>query len=260
MGFKVDGSSHRNGIKNEKQQIKYLLSGAAHKVVDCLTDNFQVIHKGGTQYKEDFQIIDGDKIIRTSAKRKKSLKLGSYDYVNSASVIAEIPTLKNLSYFVRGLRENKESLEKEEVREKFNKESNRLLKKLTPEEVSIVLRSHVAEKNKDIFMMVTDESSGFNYWWEFKKSQFYKDVMNDDLTARLKFGSGQTSAKIIFEDNNGVIIDHNIRIRLVLNNGIGALLGLSKSNKFSTPTIKIQQDRCDKMIERLQKENIIIVF
>ena len=87
-------------------------------------------------------------------------------------------------------------------------------------------------------------------------------LLDDDCDYKpiLVFGRGKTSAKIIFKNNTGDEIDHNLRIRLMLNNGVGALLGLSSSNKNSTATIKIQQDRCDKMIERLEKQNILTIF
>ena len=93
----------------------------------------------------------------------------------------------------------------------------------------------------------------------------YKDVIrllddDYDYEPELVFGRGKTSAKIILKNSKGDEIDHNLRIRLVLNNGVGALIGLSKSNSNSAPVIKIQQDRCDKMMERLKKQKIVTVF
>ena len=114
-------------------------------------------------------------------------------------------------------------------------------------------------------IIVTDKETGNNYWWKFSDSQLYKDILDDDIECNLNFGRGKTSAKVIFEktqdgEPSPILIDHNIRIRVVLNNGVNALLGKSTKNKHSTPCIKIQQDRCDKVIERLEKENILTVF
>ena len=263
MAFRTDGSSHVDGIKNEKQQIKYLQDGAAHSVVTGLSENFQVVPKGGTQFKEDFQIVDGDTIIKVSAKRKKKMSTGSYDYVNSSSVMSEIASLSHVSSFVKGLKKAAQS--KSTTRSKFNKESNRVLRSLSASDISNILIDHVAKKNKGIQMMITDSTASTNYWYKFEESQMYKDVvrlLDDDYEYKpeLVFGRGKTSAKIIFKNEDGDKIDHNLRVRLVLNNGVGALLGLSKSNKTSVATIKIQQDRCDKMMARLQKQNIVTVF
>jgi len=263
MAFRTDGSSHVDGIKNEKQQIKYLQGGAAHSVVTGLSENFQVVPKGGTQFKEDFQIVDGDTIIKVSAKRKKKMSTGSYDYVNSSSVMSEITSLSHVASFVKGLKKAAQS--KSTTRKKFNEESNRTLQSLSSTDISNILIDHVAKKNVGIQMMITDSTANKSYWYEFEKSQMYKDIIrlldeDYDYKPQLVFGRGKTSAKIVFKNTDGEIIDHNLRIRLVLNNGVGALLGLSSSNKTSTPTIKIQQDRCDKMIDRLQKQNIVTVF
>ncbi len=263
MAFRTDGSSHTDGIKNEKQQIKYLQSGAAHRVVTGLSENFQVVPKGGTQFKEDFQIVDGDTVVKVSAKRKKKMSTGSYDYVNSSSVMSEITNLSHVSSFAKGLKKTAQS--KSTTRKKFNEESNRTLRTLSSTDISNILINHVAKKNKGIQMMITDSTANKNYWYEFEQSQMYKDItrlLDEDYEYKpeLVFGRGKTSAKIILKNQQDDEIDHNLRIRLVLNNGVGALLGLSKSNKTSVPTIKIQQDRCDKMMDRLQKQNIVTIF
>ena len=75
-------------------------------------------------------------------------------------------------------------------------------------------------------------------------------------TPKFKWGRGKTSAKIIFEDDEGNIHDHSLRGRLVSNNGIGAMLGQSSSNKSSIPVFKVQQDRVDKVIDNLIEKNI----
>mgnify|MGYP003646416850 CR=1 FL=1 len=268
MAYKTDGSSHRNGIKNEKQQIKHLQEGAAHNVVLGLSEDFQVIAKGGTKFKEDFQIVDGDTVIKVSAKRKKKMSTGSYDYVNSSSVMSEIPALKKMKTFCQSLRKKsntKAGKNKRSVRKKFNDESNRALRSLKPNHISKILINHVTKKNEDMQMMISDATTKTNYWYEFKKSQMYKDVSKllnkgHDYKPELVFGRGKTSAKIILKNSKGDEIDHNLRIRLVLNNGVGALIGRSKSNSNSAPVIKIQQDRCDKMMARLQKQNIVTIF
>ena len=59
------------------------------------------------------------------------------------------------------------------------------------------------------------------------------------------------SAKIMFEDEEGNTIDHGLRIRVVTNNEIGALIGTSKANKSSQGVVKIQQDNIPGLISGL---------
>ena len=49
MAYKTDGSSHRNGIKNEKDQIKTLQNGGVHRVIKNVK-SFKIEKRGGTSY------------------------------------------------------------------------------------------------------------------------------------------------------------------------------------------------------------------
>jgi hypothetical protein len=256
MAFKTDGSSHRNGIKNEKDQIRTLKNGGVHKVLKNIK-NFKIEKRGGTSHKEDFVIITDKGTHKVSAKRKVKLKAGSYDYVNSSSAISKDSTLYEIKEYSSGLKKSNKAVST--TRKRFNNKANSLLKTMESDEIKKILNDHVAVKNKDMNIMVTDKEANKNYWWKFSESQLYKDIINKKITCKLVFGRGKTSAKIIFEDGDKEI-DHNIRIRLVLNNGVRALLGKSSKNKTSMPCVKIQQDRCDKVVERLEKNNKLIIF
>ena len=61
----------------------------------------------------------------------------------------------------------------------------------------------------------------------------------------------KTSRQIWIRSSDGCEeINTNLRIRLVLNNGITALLGKSKANKSSCASLKIQQDNVDTFISK----------
>ena len=63
-------------------------------------------------------------------------------------------------------------------------------------------------------------------------------------TYSLKSTRAKSSRQIT---RNGIVT--NLRLRIVLNNGVKALLGLSKSNKYSIPVIKVQQDKVNAVLE-----------
>ena len=67
-------------------------------------------------------------------------------------------------------------------------------------------------------------------------------------------GKGIDSAAILFRKKNGTVVDHKIRIRVIDNNGIGALIGQSTANKSSIACIKIQQDDVAGLIKSLGKK------
>jgi hypothetical protein len=52
----------------------------------------------------------------------------------------------------------------------------------------------------------------------------------------------KTSRQIWIKTPDGNEINTNLRVRLLLNNGITALLGQSEKNKSASPCLKIQQD------------------
>jgi hypothetical protein len=92
------------------------------------------------------------------------------------------------------------------------------------------------------------------YTYDFKDTPLANSIKNH--TPKFKWGRGKTSAKVVFQDDKGNILDHGIRIRLVSNNGIRAMMGKSKANKHSLPVIKIQQDRVNIMLKELTDKNI----
>ena len=85
--------------------------------------------------------------------------------------------------------------------------------------------------------------------YSFEDSPLYDAIQNH--TPKVVLGNGIDSAKVVFQTKGGEIIDHGIRIRIVTNNGIGALIGQSKANKSSIGVVKIQQDNIPGLISGL---------
>ena len=80
----------------------------------------------------------------------------------------------------------------------------------------------------------------------------YNSIENH--TPYLESGNGVESSSILFKTEDGSILDHKIRIRVVDNNGITALIGKSKSNPSSIACIKIQQDNVGTLIKSLENK------
>lgn len=248
MAFKTDGSSHHDGIKEEKKitSNKELL-----KEIYSLSDNFVATHKGGTQNKADLIIKDGKRTIEVSIKKKKDLTKGSHDYVNSSKALSSsvFTSVKDTASRI-----SSSSLSKATARKQFTNACYDCLQKMTSQHIKDILTEHVLEKNQNIEVLLSETSTGSIYSYKFKDTPLAKSIK--EHTPKFKWGRGKTSAKIVFIDKKGTVHDHNLRGRLVSNNGIGAMLGLSDANSSSVPVFKVQQDRVDKVVDTLVLKNI----
>ena len=248
MAFRTDGSSHHDGIKEEEAIVndRELL-----KEMYNLSDNFEAIHKGGTQNKADVLVKDGTVEKKISVKKKKDLSKGSYDYVNSSAALSDsiFNEVKKTASDI-----SNSSLSVRAARKKFTASCHEAMLDMTSQNIKDILVDHVLNKNLDIEIVLTETSTKSIYGYSFKDTPLAKSIKNHK--PKFLWGRGKTSAKIVFEDDDGNVHDHNLRGRLVSNNGISAMLGLSSSNKSSIPVFKVQQDRVDKVIDSLVKKNI----
>lgn len=254
MAFRTDGSSHENGIKNEVRVANKLMSSAPD-LFPNLSDDFEVELKGGTQNKADVSIIDGQIEIPISIKNKKRLKTGSYDLVNSSAGLDQFDSLSTVKSDIKNI---DITTSVSTVRRKVNSILHEGLKGLKTSELRDFLREHINQKNEGFTVVISDRETQKDYKFNYDDLPLKHSI--DNHTPKLKWGRGKTSCKVVFEDDQGNVHDHNIRVRVTLNNGVKALMGISKSNKASIPSIKIQQDKVHKVVESLQKINKIQTF
>lgn len=260
MAFKTDGSIHHSGIKNEVRIVEKLNMGAIKKIYPNLPSTVTARQLGGTKHKQDVSIFDGDdEIKKISVKDKsKGSNSGSYDYINSSKAVKQISALQG---YVNGVNQARISgRSKEEVRDSLNALSCGVLSRLTSTEIKSILVEYVCEKYVGFDLLISDGKANQDYLIHFANTPLNHAIMNYAPSFEPATKRGQTSRKIIFTDHHGNTYDYGLRFRLVLNNGVGALLGLSKSNKNSQPVIKIQQDKVSSLIERNISTNNCIKF
>jgi hypothetical protein len=250
MAYRNDGSVHHEGIENENNVATLLQDPSyAQQVVGSVLDSsYSVATRGGTQYKEDVVILDSSNQHLISVKRKKSLKTGSFDYINSSSAVKNT---SSLNYFAQEVDRAKTCTSKSTARKIVNEASNTVLNNLTSKDVWNILHQYVILPYKNMITLINDQSTKKSYAFGFEGTQLfnhYQDKSNITLA-----GKGKSSRKILF---NGE--DIGLRIRVVTNNGIGALLGLSKKNKTSIPVVKIQQDKVHSLVENTKNVRTIV--
>lgn len=247
MGYREDGSSHASGIKNEEQLRKYLKNGAARKLYPSLSEGLDVIKRGGTTFKQDLEIVDGKARILISAKKKDTIHKGSFDWVNSSAAVKDVASLRNFFDTIQEIRRDKPQYGLAKLR--VMNASYESICNMTSEELTVLLEKHIKNKNEGMKIIITESQTGKNWEYSFDDSPLYRAIGLE--SPEIVLGRGVDSAQVKFRDSNGDLKDYGLRIRVVTNNGISALIGESDVNKSSSPVVKFQQDNIPGLIESL---------
>ncbi len=241
MGFKIDGSVHYSGIANEGKTAEILNN------IEYFPDKVET--RGGTKHKED--AVAGS--LKLSAKDKKRLSAGSFDWVNTTrynhifgshfdSFKTEVTKLRSQD---SSLRQSKLT----QVRREFASLCSEAFDSLTKDQVCDLITDAIADGIDYVF--VNDKENKVLYQFDPEKHPVVNIARTCD-SVQLVTGRGAKSSRKVIFTKDGVDYDYGIRLRVTSNNGITAFLGLSKSNKNSSVVIKLQQDA----VHRLVKEHI----
>ena len=240
MAFKTDGSVHHGGIANELQTIDTLNRlGIYSETVE---------HRGGTQQKAD--AVAGDRGI--SIKRKMGAKVGSFDWVNTTKVPGYISSkfdcFRAVVSELKTLTTEQRSAEVDEVRSLFNATSAAAFDTLQTADLTAFLRDTFA-KQAGYDIVVTDTKAGTLHHFPAEAHPALA-LLADGFIPTFKAATreGQTSRTIVFGKGTESV-DIGLRLRITSNNGISAFLGLSKANKSSSLSLKLQQDNVAGLLE-----------
>jgi hypothetical protein len=268
MGFKTDGTSHRHGISGEQLTLEIISS----RHTRTFGTPRSVEARGGTQFKEDLIIPStGQKI---SCKNRQSSG-GTYDYMNSSKIFTELAkksdsakSLKDYTLSVKGglsdgslHKRGSEAvnLVKSECRSEVKRLVKNVLQSLKPEELGNIIMESVSEYiEDDYYFTITHVPTGELRIFPSKALPLFKYLSSSEPKLfALKPGSS-ASRTVLFGEQE---CDYGVRLRLGLNNGVGALLGGKNlsSNSSSTLVIKIQQDNPDKQFESIDDELVEVL-
>jgi len=241
--FKTNGSTHYEGIANEHAVIELLNN---RNYFDC-----PVTHLGGTKNKAD--AMAGN--VPISIKRKKGLRNGSFDYLNTSDIngIIDRTVFTEFREFVTYCRENNIDTDITEVRDWYAKCCEAALSKITSSQLTQFLKQSVCDKQTGFKLVVADSETDTLYIIDHERTPLAQ-LLSKGYIAHIVMGKGKSSAKVIFsapgKDINdiGSGVDIGLRFRCTSNNGIKAMLGLSKANKNSQTVVKIQQDKVQQFV------------
>ena len=237
--FNTTGEVHHGGIDNEMFVIDLLNNKGVY--------DLPVTHLGGTQNKAD--AVSGD--LGISIKRKKDINKGSYDYLNSTVPVSLLPNASDFDA-VKDLANTCNA--KETVSELFLKTSSSILDKIDPDTMTGIV-SDAFVKQADMDIVITDVKTKKVYIMSANDLQVPTLIRDGYKATIVPTKKLATSRKLVFVKGNDKV-DTGLRVRLVTNNGIGAMMGLSKANKTSSVVVKLQQDKVSKMISNTKHEVI----
>jgi len=258
-GFKKDGSTHHSGIQNEHSIVEFL-----NKIDSVIGNHIRptkdhiLTHKGGTQSKADAVVINTITSQEEFTLSIKNHKTGTFDWLNSTKGFPEEiqHLLKERTKEIRDSYKNHENIEisRTELDTMFATVLGEL--KNNDSFIKNILKS-IYDKYTDGIIIRQEKENQVIY---FDKSQLTELQVFNDYSYSLKHNEGTCSAQIMRKNSSHSSeqeeINTHLRIRLVLNNGVNALVGTSSKNKNSVPCLKIQQDRVDELIDKIEKKII----
>jgi hypothetical protein len=244
MGFKTDGSCHKIGVENEKQICSYH-SNKFTNINKIFANDKNVLwkHEGGTQQKRDACAIPRNnpkKEFDVSIKHVKNGKTGSFDWINTTSIGSDFNEIR-----VK-IDEFKKKYFKQQITVNIRNEMNDILSSafeiINNRKLELFLERLYEKYPK--YILVANKESGTHTLYD--KEDMMKTFRLKDIKLQQKTLRSKTSRAVFKKTNNG-LVDTGLRIRLVLNNGLDALLG-NKKGKTSSLTLKIQQDQLKNLL------------
>lgn len=275
MVFPNKGENHYSGIQNEKMISHYLNNAGPISdhirnlyLQQGIEEPIYFEHAGGTARVDDCVINvnkeNNGKIEKTyihGISFKNHQKSGTIDWINTSKkdFIPKLDELKEtLKEWKHELVDVVTDVESFQVHESHLRRARDeiILNHLQLFENDSL--KHILQNIYDHYVnhIIITRNMGKNILYYEKSRENFKEMIGyPEWTYYIKMGRAKNSAQI-WRKNGTIEVNTHLRIRLVLNNGLNAFLGFSKSNTTSIPCIKIQQDNMEGYMASLQ--NVIV--
>lgn len=222
MVFLTDGSSHRNGVANEHATVDFINKRSVAIRSALVPPGHALVQVGGTKTKIDARVIQPDgncgAEITISIKNHKG-KNGTFDWMNTTEHTDQVK--EALKEFKAAGHENRQAFDS-------------------------IFANHLRLVDDGIIRFLLQKCASENPEWLVVNNAAvnqYVLARTPDMTPLadwnyfLKFGRGKTSGQI-WRRHGDAEVNTRLRLRLVSNNGLGALFG----SKGSVPCFKVQQE------------------
>jgi hypothetical protein len=140
------------------------------------------------------------------------------------------------------------------VRDAINTNTDETFKEMTSENIRKLLKNIYLRSPR--WFAIKEEKS-ISVFEHSELKELYEFPEDMEITYSLHSLKARQSRQI-WRTKDGISTNTNLRLRMVTNNGISALLGLSKANKNSILTLKIQQDGVNRLLGQVRRALIAI--
>lgn len=243
---------HQIGIKNEKNLLNLLNLGLFSSI---FSEGTNFIQRGGTQTTSDIDALCGNEVQGISAKNWSG---ATHDWVNTSRFMISKEINKIFQNRVRKKCENYTPEDYKHNEKKIRDYTEILFDKILG--LPHVWEGEVERILGDLYekypehVIVTDRKNNRFIHYPKCEDNFKEFVLcsSPDWKVFFKQGRGMSSRQIWRKCvTTGQEVNTNLRIRVVLNNGVGALCGFSKSNNNSSICLKIQQENIENHLNSL---------
>ena len=245
MPYVTNGSVHHTGVHTEHSLVEQFTACVPERLKAAYPDcPISFAHRGGTQTVEDIAILHGEEKVG-GISVKHHVKSGTFDYINTSRVSEFIPAATETSHELSTLRRTYRGQADAigAVRSQVRTLIDRLWTDVPVR--SILQRIHT--RNPAWIAVVCAAGTQLIAHEHLKELSHYPY----DETTTYELRGVAHGSRQIWRITDGVPVNTSLRLRLVLNNGVNALLGLSSSNKTSVLTLKVQQDNVNKLLKQV---------
>jgi hypothetical protein len=254
-GFKRDGTTHHLGIENEHHVCGWLNLPESF-IGQYLRQSRSLIfqHRGGTQTKADAVAWDPElnkEIFEISIKNHKT---GTFDWINTSP--SKLPQLLQ-STIKENIHKIKTSYSLHQNIDKSRQEVLHMCAIMlntlqSNSEFIVSLLQGIYQNYPQAIIVKCEKDKKLIY---FNKSELRELQTFTEHVYFLKHNSNTSSAQIMKRDlHTGEETNTYLRLRIVLNNGVNALLGNSTNNKSSSLCLKIQQDNIKLFLNSIENK------
>lgn len=250
MPFVTDGSVHHTGVHNE-HGTAVIFNNEVPAIIQAAFPGKRLTfeHLGGTKNVPDLTVLaDGERVSAVSVKHHGSS--GTFDYINTSKVSDFLPESEHVNSLITSIRRDhfREAAYVSSARTLLNAAINDVWKSMTPDSIRRLLQ-RIDARNPEWIAVCAP--GGITVARHTSLHELHVHPFDAESVYELRGTPRATTSRQIWRVKNGISTNTNLRVRLALNNGVTALLGLSSSNASSLLTIKIQQDNVNGLLRGL---------
>lgn len=254
MPYNTTGEVHHAGVANEGHTVNICNSSIPSNLQDNYPGQTLTFRKeGGTHQVSDMGIYVND--VRVAGGSDKLHRNGTFDHVNTSKVSEYLPC-ESLVKRIDELRiaHRGDASAVNTVKDAIKNATNSTWNDMTSEGVRKLLLAVNNRTPEWMFVREKDELSVFPHSEMRELCEFPND---GTWTYSLRSDRAKESRQV-WREKAGLAVNTHLRLRLVTNNGVSALLGLSTANKNSILTLKIQQDAVAALLASVKRVRIAI--